>query len=249
MRRIRLFDFSLCDSDLNETIGIILDLLDGDSPQPIYFVNAHCVNLSYRDDEYRRILQEAPYLFADGVGMALAARWTGTPLRDNVNGTDLYPLLCEALGERGARLYLLGAKPGVAERMAERARSDCPGLVIAGAQHGYFEESETPTIIRRIREASPDVVLVALGAPRQEKWIHWHLGEIGAKAVMGVGGLFDFYSGDIPRAPVWMRRIGLEWCFRMAQEPRRLWKRYLLGNIIFLANILRHANKSTGAQN
>ena len=112
-----------------------------------------------------------------------------------------------------------------------------PGLELAGWQHGYFSAEEEAKVIEDIRRSGADLVLVALGAPRQELWIRRCLGKLGAKVVIGVGGLLDFYSGRIPRAPRWIRKLGMEWCYRLYQEPRRLWRRYLVGNVVFLVRL------------
>jgi N-acetylglucosaminyldiphosphoundecaprenol N-acetyl-beta-D-mannosaminyltransferase len=213
----------------------------------IAFVNADCVNIAARDAAYQADLAAMDWVFADGIGMRIAGKILGQPVRDNVNGTDLFPRLCESLAASGHGLYLLGARPGVAEAAAQWARSRYPDLRIVGCQHGYFDAEQAESVCERIRAASPDVLLVALGAPRQEHWMRCHGATSGARLLIGVGGLFDYYSGRIPRAPLWMRRLGLEWVFRLRQEPARLWRRYLIGNPAFLARIgsdrLRHNAK------
>lgn len=207
------------------------------TPVQIAFVNADCVNLAARDRQYRETLASMDWVFTDGIGMKIAGKMLGQPVRENVNGTDLFPRLCAQFARSGHRVFLLGAKPGVAAQVALWAEATYPGLLIAGTQDGYFAETETERILATIRQSGADVLFVAMGAPRQEKWIHQHAGQSGATVTLGVGGLFDYYSGNIPRAPLWMRRLGLEWAFRLLQEPGRLWKRYLLGNWTFMARV------------
>jgi N-acetylglucosaminyldiphosphoundecaprenol N-acetyl-beta-D-mannosaminyltransferase len=142
-----------------------------------------------------------------------------------------------ALARGRARLYLLGAQPGVADDVARWVKQFFPKLEVCGARDGFFQPHELPGVLAEIDECRPDVLLVALGVPRQEKWIAQHLPQLGCRVALGVGGLFDFYSQRIPRAPLWMRRCGMEWCFRMLQEPRRLAGRYLIGNPLFLARL------------
>lgn len=204
----------------------------------IAFVNADCVNLAARDSTYRNALDAFDWVFIDGIGMRIAGRILNQPVLANVNGTDLFPRLCADLSLSGRRLFLLGAKPGVANAAASWARAHFPGLIIAGAEHGFYAPEDIESLVGRVRNARPDVMLVAMGAPGQEKWILDHAATCGACVTLGVGGLFDYYSGNIPRAPLWMRRCGLEWLFRLYQEPRRLWKRYLLGNWVFMARIV-----------
>jgi N-acetylglucosaminyldiphosphoundecaprenol N-acetyl-beta-D-mannosaminyltransferase len=207
-------------------------------PTRIAFVNADCVNIAARNDRYRQDLESMDWVFVDGIGMKIAGKLLDQPVRANVNGTDLFPLVCEELARGGRRIFLLGAKPGVADVVARWAQDQYPGLVIAGAHHGYFSEQETPAIVSKIRDAGTEVLFVAMGAPRQEAWINRHMKETGVNIALGVGGLFDYYSGNVPRAPMWMRNCGFEWLFRLVQEPRRLWKRYIVGNGAFLARIM-----------
>lgn len=234
MKPVTLFGLSLCNPTMDEALEQCMQGVEAGERRTVFFINAHCVNVAFRDAGYREALRRADWLFADGMGMALAARRWGATLRGNVNGTDLYPRLCERLQRGQAGLFLLGAKPGVAERMRDRSQQCYPGMRIHGIQHGYFTEAQSDEVIAQVNASGADIVLVALGVPAQEKWIAQHRDEIEAPLVMGVGGLFDFYSGDVPRAPLWMRRAGLEWLFRMVQEPGRLWRRYLIGNGVFL---------------
>jgi N-acetylglucosaminyldiphosphoundecaprenol N-acetyl-beta-D-mannosaminyltransferase len=204
-----------------------------------FFVNAHCVNVAARDETYAKLLGESPYLFADGVGMAIAARLHGSRLHHNVNGTDLFPRLCELASRTQARIFLLGARPAVVDGVRDWIAARHGAAVVCGTQHGYFDAADEPAVIERIRASRADILLVALGAPRQDQWLAAHLAATGATVGIGVGGLFDFYSGRIPRAPMWMREIGLEWAFRLYQEPRRMWRRYLVGNVQFVTRVLR----------
>ena len=204
----------------------------------VAFVNPDCVNKAQTDAEYKSCLQQADWVCPDGIGMRIAGHLLGREVRQNLNGTDLLPALCKAIENSSHAVYLLGAKPGVAEKMAQCLQSRFPGLRIAGAQHGYFAESETARVIADIRAANTAILLVGFGAPKQDIWIHRHLAASGACVGIGVGGLFDFYSGNIPRAPLWMREIGMEWVYRLIQEPQRMWRRYLIGNIVFLHRVI-----------
>jgi len=203
----------------------------------VSFVNADCVNIASVNTEYRAHLTRMDWVFIDGIGMRIAGRIMQQPVRDNVNGTDLFPRLCSLLAEQKRSLYLLGARPNIATAVAQWASAHYPGLRIVGTQHGYFAPEENERVLKKIRDSQPDVLLVAFGAPRQEAWINQNMAGTGATILMGVGGLFDYYSGSIPRAPLWMRKLGLEWVFRLSQEPQRLWQRYLVGNVVFLGRI------------
>ena len=236
---IQLDGIRLVNLALDDTVTAIECALAASQPTRIAFVNADCANIAARNDSYRADIDGCDWVFVDGIGMRIAGKVMGLPVADNVNGTDLFPLLCQMLDRQGRSLYLLGARPGVAAAAADWARRHCPNLKIAGTQHGYFTNADTSAVLADIRESGADVLLVAFGAPRQEAWIRAHHAGTGATVAMGVGGLFDYFADRIPRAPLWMRRAGLEWAFRLFQEPGRLWRRYLIGNLVFLARLAR----------
>ena len=232
IRDIRLTNIS------NEDAENAIDAaLNTKVPVSIAFVNADCVNLAASDPAYRETLNCMDWVFTDGIGMKIAGKMLGQPVRENVNGTDLFPRLCAQFSISGHRVFLLGAKPGVAAKVAQWATATYPGLRIAGTQDGYFRQDDIEQVIATIRQSGADVLFVAMGAPLQENWIRQYAEKSGATVTLGVGGLFDYYSGHMPRAPLWMRHLGLEWVFRLIQEPGRLWKRYLLGNWLFMARV------------
>jgi N-acetylglucosaminyldiphosphoundecaprenol N-acetyl-beta-D-mannosaminyltransferase len=147
--------------------------------------------------------------------------------------------LCAALAGSGKRIYLLGGQPGIADKVAKWIETHTPGLTVCGTRDGYFRPQDEASVVAEIAASQPDLLLVALGVPRQEMFIAEHLGEFNCQVAIGVGGLFDFYSGLRQRAPVWMRKSGLEWLYRLSLEPKRLAKRYLLGNPLFLCRVLK----------
>lgn len=200
----------------------------------VCFVNADCVNIAFNDSQYKQTLASSQLVLADGIGVRIAGSILNQNVRENINGTDMLPFLCAAAEQAGRSLYLLGGRPGVPEGTADWITQRYPHLRIAGCRHGYFSAEEEPTIFEEIKTSGADILLVAFGAPRQEKWIASHKNQLGAKVCIGVGGLLDFYSGRIPRAPVWIRELGMEWFYRFWQEPRRMWRRYFLGNAVFL---------------
>ncbi|MDH5536877.1 MAG: WecB/TagA/CpsF family glycosyltransferase, partial [Betaproteobacteria bacterium] len=153
----------------------------------------------------------------------------------------LFPRLCRMAADEGLSLYLLGARPGVAAAVAENARKRVPQLAIAGHRDGYWAEQDEQSVVSAIRASGADILLVAMGAPRQELWIAKNAPRLGVKVALGVGGLFDFYAGRVARAPLWLRELGLEWTYRLLQEPRRMWRRYVIGNPLFLWRAWRWA--------
>jgi N-acetylglucosaminyldiphosphoundecaprenol N-acetyl-beta-D-mannosaminyltransferase len=204
----------------------------------VFFVNAHCVNEAARQPRYAALLANAPFVFADGVGMAIAARFSGLRLRHNVNGTDLFPLICQAAAGQSVPIALLGARPGVAEACAERMMRLHPGLRVVWTAHGYMTPEEERASLDALNASGARILFVAKGVPTQECWIDEHAGELAVPVVLGVGALLDFYSGRMRRAPRLVRELRSEWLYRLMLEPRRLSRRYLLGNPAFIARAL-----------
>jgi len=234
--RVEILDIPLFNSTMEQAIDDILKLADAPQPARIFFTNPHCVNIAQSDSEYKKILQRADLNFADGIGMKIAGHILARNICQNVNGTDLFPRLCAAFADNGKRMYLFGGRPEVCEAVAQWVRTNYPTLELCGWHHGYIDECNEE-VIADIAAARPDLLVVAMGVPTQEKWIENHLGQTGARAAMGVGGLFDFYSGRISRAPLWLRELGLEWTYRLIQEPQRMWKRYIIGNAHFVLRV------------
>lgn len=238
-RPTEVMGLRFCDFPLNRIADDIVDDAISGRRREVFFVNAHCVNVAVDDDHYRAILKTSPLLYADGAGMALAGRILGRPLHHNVNGTDLLPVLCNRAAQRGVALALLGSKPGIAAACAKALEQAHPGLKVALLQHGYLGEQEELDFVSDLNASDAKILLVAKGVPMQEVWIRRFSEQIDTPVLMGVGALFDFYSGTVRRAPKWMRRARLEWIFRLIQEPRRLFKRYVIGNPLFVARILK----------
>ena len=243
----RLFGLSLVNSTLDEAARTIVAMAEARESVTIQFVNAHCINVAQRDASYRSALEAADFLLPDGSGMALAARLAGEPMGENLNGTDLFPEICRHAARRGQSVFLLGGKPGIATLAASTMRGLHPALRVAGTRHGFWSASEEDQLIADINASGAAILMVGLGVPLQEKWIQRVRHRLTARVVMGVGGLFDYYSGAIPRAPLAFRKIGCEWAWRLMQEPRRLFTRYVLGNPIFVLAAIAYAAQVRGA--
>ncbi|WP_332680840.1 WecB/TagA/CpsF family glycosyltransferase [Bosea sp. (in: a-proteobacteria)] len=202
------------------------------------YCNAHLANLAATDPALRAVL--AGFLILpDGIGVDIASRLLhGAPFPANLNGTDFTPALLRARREP-LRVMLLGGKPGVAERAAARLRAEHPRHDFAVLGHGYFPAQDEPALLARLEEARPDLLLVAFGNPRQEQWITGKLDARHCSVAAGIGAFFDFLAGEVARAPRWIRRLRLEWLYRLWLEPGRLWRRYVVGNPIFLLRVLR----------
>lgn len=202
--------------------------------QTVCFVNVNSINLARSQAYLNDAINDADWVFADGEGLRIAASIMGVKLRDNVNGTDMLPHLCEHAVRKGLSLYLLGSDPGIAEQAAEKLKARFEGLQIAGCHHGFFDKCDSLPVIKEINDSGADIVLVGFGSPIQERWLKRHQHLLKARSALAVGGLFDFFSGRFPRAPMLMRQYGFEWLWRWLQEPRKKFHRYILGNPLFL---------------
>ena len=198
----------------------------------IVTVNPEIVLRCREDAAYAAAVNGAKLVLADGVGDLCAARILGTPLPGRVAGADLVPRLLARLAERGGSVFLYGARPGVAERAGESLQSACPGLRIAGTENGYI--SDETALLEALEREKPDLLLLGLGAPRQELWMAENRQRTPA-VMIGVGGLLDVFAGDIPRAPEAWQRLGLEWLYRLLREPRRFKRVIRLPKILLLA--------------
>jgi len=227
---VKFMNTTMCDA-----VELIKYKIKRKEKSNMYFINADTLNKTYEQTSLRNILNKTKYVFPDGSGIKMASNMVNMPLKQNMNGTDMFPFLCQMAEEEGIKIFLYGAQEGVAEKMKEKVLQKFPKLQIVGAINGYaFHDNE---VINMMNHSKAELVFVAKGAPLQEEWIDLHSNKISAPVIMGVGGLFDFYSGNIPRSPMWMREIGMEWIYRLLQEPKRMWKRYILGNPLFLIRI------------
>lgn len=211
----------------------------------VFFYNAHCANLRATDTDYAQALARADVILPDGIGIELAARMRGDTLTSNLNGTDVLPPLLTEAALQSKTVFLFGGSPGTAKNAAAHLKSIIPGLQIAGTRDGYGEARDTEAAINAINASQADILLVAMGVPMQELWLDRHGHRVDADLMMGVGGLFDFWAGNVKRAPLWLRQLKSEWVWRLAMEPRRLAQRYLLGNFAFMWRAGRHAVRSS----
>jgi len=202
----------------------------------------HGIMESQSDPDLMRIHNESGLTTPDGMPMVWSARWAGASDINRVYGPDLMLEMCQLAATRGWTSFLYGGKEGVPELLAERLESRFPGLRVVGAYSPPFRDltdDEEREIIERINEADPDFVWVGLGTPKQERWVAGHAGKLNAPALLAVGAAFDFHAGLVSQAPHWMQRSGLEWLYRLSQEPRRLWPRYVTIIPRFLVGIVR----------
>ena len=225
----------------NEALNRIEQMIASRRPHYLATANVDFVVQSRRDLELRKILSDADLVLCDGTPLVWASRWLGNPLPERVAGADVVPTLIQRSAEKGHRIFLLGATPEAAQMAVEKLTAKFPGLHVASYAPPFkpLLEMDHAEIRRRINAEKPDVLLVAFGCPKQEKWIARYYRELGVPVCIGVGATIDFLAGSIKRAPRWMQRSGTEWLFRLAQEPRRLFKRYAIDLGVFGFGLLR----------
>ncbi|MDX6666307.1 MAG: N-acetylglucosaminyldiphosphoundecaprenol N-acetyl-beta-D-mannosaminyltransferase [Solirubrobacteraceae bacterium] len=242
----RIFDIPIDLAQPEELLRRITGWVgDGAPTHKVMYVNAHVLNQSREYPELRDALEEADLVYCDGYGVRLAAKALDVEIPHRMTGADWIWDLATMCERSNQSLYLLGSEPGVTREAAEALRRRFPLLTVAGSHHGYFQPGSPhdDRVVEDINERRPDIVLVGMGTPRQELWVEHNASRIDASVVWTVGALFDYVSGRIPRAPSWLADNGLEWIFRLAIEPQRMWRRYLLGNPVFISRVLQSAKR------
>ncbi len=213
---------------IDQTVQRVTELVGAGRPARVITLNPEYLYRGVTDDKaLLELVHRADLVTADGEGIVWAGRVAGKPFPERVTGIDLMLALVQQAAQEGWRVFLLGAAPGVAEEAAENLRRQYPGLQVAGTYHGYFKQDEETAVAERVREAEPQVLFAALGAPKQERWIDQYIESIGPVVAMGVGGSLDVIAGRVTRAPRWMQSLRVEWLGRLVMEPSR-WRRILV---------------------
>lgn len=236
MRRVSIDGLLFDDVTTEEATRRIVEMARmRDKPRYVCTGNLDHLALAAQDEDFRRAYDEADFVVADGAPVVWLARLGGTPIKERVAGSDLFWTLGRASAEEGVTLFFLGGAPGAAEAAKAELDKRWPGVRVVGMYCPPFEtfatQEEQDRIRDEVKKASPDILLVAFGAPKQEKWIAKNRERLGVPVSIGVGGSFEMAAGMLKRAPVWMRRTGLEWAYRFAQEPRRLFDRYIVRDV------------------
>jgi N-acetylglucosaminyldiphosphoundecaprenol N-acetyl-beta-D-mannosaminyltransferase len=230
--RQELFGVEVDALTMDETVDRIMDLVEHGVQVQHVVLNAAKVVMMSKDPKLLEVIRACPVVNADGQSVVTASRLLGRPLPERVAGIDLFAELVARAADNGRSVYFLGARDEILEEMVSRFRAQHPTLRIAGYRNGYW--SSDHEVIAQVNSAQPDLLFLAIPSPRKEFWLAEHLPALGVPFAMGVGGSFDVIAGKVKRAPAWVQRIGCEWVYRLVQEPRRMWKRYLVGNSSFM---------------
>lgn len=246
----RIFGVGVQTGTPAELLRQIIGFAERGEHRRVSYVNAHVLNQSQRDPELRRALQACDLVYCDGYGVRLAARLIGLDVPHRMTGADWIWGVAALCQDSGRSIYLLGSDPGASADAAATLRRWYPRLEVTGTHHGYFGlgSPHSERVLEHIAENRPDILLVGMGTPQQELWVDRNWDRIEASVVWNVGALFDYVAGRVPRAPHWLSDNGLEWIFRLAVEPRRMWRRYLLGNPAFLYRVMDERRRRNGHQ-
>lgn len=219
MNRVSILGMQVDNLDLHEAVARIEELIKYGEPSLVVTANPEIIWLARGNKKFAECLLEAKMITADGIGVIIAAKILGQPLKQRVTGIALLTELFKRAQDKKYKFYFVGGKPGIAERAAGNIKNSYPGVEIVGIHHGYFEDDSS--IIEDIRQKRPDILLVALGMGKQEQWIRDRVFQTGVPVSVGVGGSFDVFSGETKRAPLWMQRKGIEWLYRLIMHPSR----------------------------
>lgn len=232
MARMKFMNTEIDNLTMQETLDRIEKIIKEDKSAYVVTPNVdHIVQLE-KDEELKKVYDNASLILTDGKPLLWIAKWYGTPIKEKISGSDLFPLLCERAAQKGYKMFFLGAKEGVAAKAAESLMSKYMGLHVVDTYSPPFgfekDQKEIEKIKKRIKKSTPDILIVGLGCPKQEKFMYHYCKELGVPISFGLGASFDFEAGNIKRAPKWMANHGLEWLFRITQDPKRMAKRYLI---------------------
>jgi N-acetylglucosaminyldiphosphoundecaprenol N-acetyl-beta-D-mannosaminyltransferase len=240
MARITLLNAVLDVLDKEELLARIRGAIERRERQLLCYLNIHAVNIACASSRFRSFLERADTVYCDGEGVRVGARLLGFKIPPRIVLTYFVWEICTEAQARGHTLFLLGSQQDILDEAVARIRERFPGIIVAGQFHGYFPKSgpESDRVVELIRAASPDILFVGFGMPLQEEWIEENLSRLNARAILPCGSMIDYVAGRKGLAPSWMSNHGMEWLYRLFQEPGRLWKRYLLGNPLFFFRVI-----------
>lgn len=221
-RKVNILGVEVSSLTMKEAVETAERFMDEKTPHMIATANAEMIMRAIHDDELKEILNTVDLVVPDGAGTVWASNYLGVDMPERVAGFDLVQALFGNAPAKKRRIFFFGSAPGVAEKAKNKAEHDFPGIQIVGTRNGFFKPEDDAEIIAQIKEAKPDLLLAALGVPKQEKWLKAHMQEIGCPLCIGVGGTFDVMAGVMKRAPLWMQKAKLEWLFRGMLQPKRI---------------------------
>lgn len=237
--RIMFMGCSIDNLSMEETLQKVEEFIRSGLPHQHVVVNVDKLVKASRDEELRRIINDCALVNADGMPVVWASRLLGKPLKERVTGVDLFEALMRRAAEKGWRVFLLGAQEEVVSKVKRSYEMKYSGLQVVGYRNGYWKDHEEHEVVSQIKDCRPDLLFVAIGSPKKEQFLGKYQADMKVPFAMGVGGTFDVAIGKVKRAPVWMQEWGLEWFYRFLQEPRRMFRRYFIDDLAFLALLVK----------
>ncbi len=244
MARIKFMNTEIDNLTMKETLDEIDKLILKNDKSYVVTPNVDHIVMLETDVELKNIYRDASLILADGKPLLWISKWYKTPIKEKISGSDLFPLLCEMAAKKGYSMFFLGAAEGVAAKAAENLKKKYNGLEIVGTYsppYGFEkDEIESEKIIDMVKEAHPDILILGLGSPKQEKFVYHYCKDLGVPISLGLGASLDFEAGNIRRAPKWMSNHGLEWLYRLIKEPKRMFKRYIIDDCKIVKLIIKY---------
>ena len=244
MARIKFMNTEIDNLTMKETLDEIDKLILKNDKSYVVTPNVDHIVMLETDVELKNIYRDASLILADGKPLLWISKWYKTPIKEKISGSDLFPLLCEMAAKKGYSMFFLGAAEGVAAKAAENLKKKYNGLEIVGTYsppYGFEkDEIESEKIIDMVKEAHPDILILGLGSPKQEKFVYHYCKDMGVPISLGLGASLDFEAGNIRRAPKWMSNHGLEWLYRLIKEPKRMFKRYIIDDCKIVKLIIKY---------
>lgn len=241
MNKINFYGINIDILNTKEVLTLCRKFFCDNKAKTILFLNAHYYNLSVKDLEYKNILNSSDLVLNDGIGVKLGLKFKGINEKENMNGTDLIPRIIELAVDKRKGIYLLGGEQGTSIKAKENLKKRYRDIIISGDRNGFINKDENKNVIEDINNSKAELLIIGMGAPLQEKWINDNKEKLeNIKIIIAGGAILDFISGKVSRAPVFLRKIKLEWLYRLLLEPKRLFKRYVIGNILFFINISKN---------
>ena len=237
--RIQMMGCAVDNLDMEESLAVVEGFIRSGRPHQHVVVNVDKIVKASRDPGLRRIINDCDLINADGMPVVWASRLLGKPLKERVTGVDLFEALMARAAEKGWRVFLLGAREEVVSGVAHLYPARYPGLTLAGYRNGYWKPEDEDRVVAEIAATRPDILFVAISSPKKEAFLARYQAAMKVPFAMGVGGTFDVAVGLVKRAPVWMQKAGLEWFYRFLQEPRRMFRRYFIDDMAFVALFAR----------
>lgn len=242
-KRVKFLNTYVDALSMDETLDKIQEYIDNKACVQHVVINAGKVNLMQENKELTKIINECPLINADGQSIVWGSKILGNSIPERVAGIDIFTELVRISSEKGYKPYFFGAKEEVVSEVVKKFKEKYPTLQVAGYRNGYFKQEQSKSIAEEINKSGADILFVAFSSPMKEFWIKEHMDIMKVPFAMGVGGSFDVVAGKTKRAPKWMQRHGLEWFYRFIQEPRRMFKRYIGGNLKFVNIVLKEKLK------